>query len=71
VAHGLLILTPSVYVLGASHYYDAADELGCHWQDPALELRWALADAKLSARDAALPPLQEVAPQVPPWQATG
>jgi len=71
VAHGLLMLTSSIYVLGSSHYYDASDELGCHWQDPALELSWARADATLSARDAALPPLQEVAPQVPPWHATG
>jgi dTDP-4-dehydrorhamnose 3,5-epimerase len=69
VAHGLLILTPAIYVLGASHYYDADDELGCHWQDRALELRWALPDAKLSARDAALPPLREVAPRVRPWRA--
>jgi dTDP-4-dehydrorhamnose 3,5-epimerase len=69
VAHGLLILTASIYVLGNSHYYDADDELGCHWQDRALELRWALTDAKLSARDAALPPLHEVAPRVRPWRA--
>lgn len=69
VAHGLLALTPAVYVLGASHYYDAADELGCHWRDPDLELTWPREPARLSARDAALPPMREVASRVLPWRA--
>jgi len=69
VAHGLLILTPAIYVLGASHYYDRDDELGCHWQDPDLGLTWTLDNARLSARDAALPPLQALARRVPPWRS--
>jgi dTDP-4-dehydrorhamnose 3,5-epimerase-like enzyme len=67
VAHGILFLTRSIYVIGTSHYYDLADELGCHWLDPGLGLTWPLRRAQLSARDAALPSLSEVAAHVRPW----
>lgn len=69
VAHGFLFLSASTYIIGASHYYDRTDELGCHWLDPALRLGWPLSSARLSARDAALPPLAEVARLVGPWRA--
>jgi dTDP-4-dehydrorhamnose 3,5-epimerase len=69
VAHGFLFVTRSTYVIGTSHYFDPADELGCHWLDPDLGLTWPVRRAQLSARDAALPPLREVAPQVLPWRA--
>ena len=69
VAHGLLFMARSIHVIGTSHYYDLADELGCHWLDPALGLAWPLRRPQLSARDAALPPLREVAKHVMPWRA--
>lgn len=68
VAHGFVFLTRSTYVIGTSHYYDLADELGCHWLDPALGLTWPVRRAQLSARDAALPSLHEVAKHIPPWR---
>ena len=68
VGHGFLFLTPSIYVVGTSHCYDPTDELGCHWRDPDLGFTWPAASAQLSARDAALPSLDEVARQIPPWR---
>lgn len=68
VAHGLLCRERSVFLLGNSHYYDTADELGCHWRDPALGLHWPTERVHLSARDAALPPMHELAKRVRPWQ---
>lgn len=68
VAHGLLFMARSTYVIGTSHYYDLADELGCHWLDPSLGLTWPVRRAQLSARDAALPSLREVAQHVQPWR---
>jgi len=69
VAHGFLFLEPSTYVLGNSHYYDPADELGCHWLDPDLEIHWPARTALLSPRDTALPPMREVMEHIPAWQA--
>lgn len=69
VAHGLLFLARSTFVLGNSHYYDTADELGCHWRDPDLGFDWPLSQARLSPRDAALPPLRELAVRISPWRA--
>jgi dTDP-4-dehydrorhamnose 3,5-epimerase len=57
VAHGFYYHVPSVQSLGVSHYYDPEDELGCHWADPALGMRWPVVEPRISARDAALPPL--------------
>jgi dTDP-4-dehydrorhamnose 3,5-epimerase len=70
VAHGFLFLAPSTFVLGSTHYYDTTDELGCHWRDPDLRLDWPVATALLSPRDAALPPLRELAARIPPWRPT-
>jgi len=69
VAHGIYSYTAATYVLGTSHYYDAADELGCHWTDADLGLAWPFTSPILSARDAALPSVFELLPSVRPWQA--
>lgn len=67
VAHGFLFRTESSFVLGASRYYDPADELGCHWRDPALAIPWPVDEAILSERDAALPTLAALAGAIRPW----
>jgi dTDP-4-dehydrorhamnose 3,5-epimerase len=69
VAHGLYFHEPTVFVLGTSAYFDPADELGCHWADPALEIPWPTGAAILSDRDAALPPLDVVRERMRPWPA--
>jgi dTDP-4-dehydrorhamnose 3,5-epimerase len=57
VAHGFYFPEPSLHVYAVSHYWDPTDELGCRWDDPALEIPWPQPEARLSPRDAALPPL--------------
>ncbi|MFN8131493.1 MAG: dTDP-4-dehydrorhamnose 3,5-epimerase [Solirubrobacteraceae bacterium] len=64
VAHGFYFHEPSLHVYAVSHYWDPADELGCHWQDPALGIPWPQASARLSPRDAALPTLDALRGQL-------
>ena len=57
VAHGFLFPEASLHVYGVSHVWNQDDELGCHWRDPELRIPWPVAEATVSPRDAALPPL--------------
>lgn len=54
VAHGFYFHTPSLHVYAVSCYWDRADELGCRWDDPALEIDWPSRPRLVSERDAAL-----------------
>jgi len=58
VAHGFYFHQLSTHVYAVSHYWDMADELGCRWDDPALEIPWPQQQAQISPRDQALPPLE-------------
>jgi dTDP-4-dehydrorhamnose 3,5-epimerase len=60
VAHGFYFAEASIHVYAVSHYWDPADELGCRWDDPALEIPWPQRDAHTSPRDEALPPLESL-----------
>lgn len=51
VAHGFLALTDVDLVYLVSEEYDASDEHGVAWDDPALAIPWALPDPILSQRD--------------------
>ena len=42
VAHGFLHHERSLAVLGASAYWDPADELACCWDDPELGIPWGV-----------------------------
>ena len=57
VAHGFYFQEPSTHIYSVSHYWDMADELGCRWDDPGLEIPWPQREAQISPRDAALPSL--------------
>lgn len=57
VAHGFYFQQPSTHIYSVSHYWDMADELGCRWDDPALEIPWPQREAQISSRDAGLPSL--------------
>jgi dTDP-4-dehydrorhamnose 3,5-epimerase len=57
VAHGFYFSEASTHVYAVSHYWDPADELGCRWDDLALEIPWPQREARTSPRDAALPSL--------------
>ncbi|HEX2296819.1 MAG TPA: dTDP-4-dehydrorhamnose 3,5-epimerase family protein [Actinomycetota bacterium] len=57
VAHGFLALTDVDLVYLVTHEYDASDEHGVAWDDPALAIPWALPDPVLSERDRSNPRL--------------
>jgi dTDP-4-dehydrorhamnose 3,5-epimerase len=58
VAHGFHFNQPSTHVYAVSSYWDPGDELGCRWDDPGLEIPWPRREARISARDEALPSLE-------------
>jgi dTDP-4-dehydrorhamnose 3,5-epimerase len=60
IAHGLYFHEPSVVIIAASRGRRPERGLGCAWDDPALEIPWPSTHARLSPRDAALPPLAEL-----------
>ena len=51
VAHGFYFTMPSCHIYSVTHEFDGSDELGCHWRDPLLSLRWPGNDPQLSERD--------------------
>lgn len=51
VAHGFLAITDVDLVYLVTQEYDASDEHGVAWDDPALAIPWALPDPVLSERD--------------------
>jgi dTDP-4-dehydrorhamnose 3,5-epimerase len=51
VAHGFAALTDVVITYLVDGYYNAADELGVAWDDPAIGADWGVTDPTLSARD--------------------
>jgi len=63
-AHGFCTLEPNTTVLyKVDAVYSAAHERGIIWSDPALAIPWPVGKdaAILSAKDAALPPLRDLA----------
>jgi dTDP-4-dehydrorhamnose 3,5-epimerase len=67
VAHGFLAIDPLQLVYLVTNEYDGSDEAGFAWDDPAVDVPWptlrATADGRpiVSARDAANPPLADLA----------
>ncbi len=70
VAHGLYCFTDSLNMVGVSEYYDTADELSCHWQDPDLGVTWPCTSPIISTRDHEAPSVKEVLKQMETWQST-
>jgi len=59
--HGFCVLSPTVEVeYKCSDFYDPADEVGVHWNDPKLKIQWPVSSPILSAKDAALPTFDEM-----------
>ena len=63
VMHGFYSHEPTIYLYGVDAYYDATDELGCHWADPRLSLAWPCTDPVLCERDARAGTLDDVEAQ--------
>lgn len=63
-AHGFCVLSEAADLhYKVSRFYDPADEGGLLWSDPDLGIDWPLAAPRVSARDAALPRLRDLAPE--------
>lgn len=66
-AHGFLALTETVqFLYKCSDYYDASNEHGILWNDPALAINWGNLTPALSQRDANNPKLAHVQQQFLP-----
>lgn len=57
VAHGFAALTDVDLVYWVTAEYDASDEYGIAWDDPAIALDWGVDDPILSDRDSSNPSL--------------
>jgi dTDP-4-dehydrorhamnose 3,5-epimerase len=51
VAHGFAALADLTLTYLVDGYYNAADELGLAWDDPAVQADWGVADPVVSQRD--------------------
>jgi dTDP-4-dehydrorhamnose 3,5-epimerase len=71
VAHGFYFPVDSLHLYGVDRYFDPADELGCHWADPALELDWPGEPTLLSPRDRDAGSLAELLKRIEEWQPFG
>ena len=70
VAHGFYFHEPSRHLYAVSRYFDPADELGCHWNDSELGIRWPVTQAITSRRDAAAPSLSVLVEELATRRAT-
>jgi len=60
-AHGYCVLSEYADLhYKVSRYYDASDEGGVLWNDPAIGIRWPIDEPNISPRDAAYPHLAEL-----------
>ena len=60
VAHGFYFHTESLHVYAVSHEWDPADELGCRWDDPELDIVWPCSTPLVSPRDEGLGSLSDL-----------
>mgnify|MGYP001366047676 CR=1 FL=1 len=69
VAHGFGSLTDMTITYLVDSYYNASDELGVAWDDPAIGADWGITDPVLSGRDQKNPLRSEIEPQWHPHVA--
>lgn len=66
-AHGFLALTDTVqFLYKCSDFYDASDEYGVLWNDPALNILWNVTDPLVSEKDSKYRKLADVPPEFLP-----
>lgn len=61
VAHGFQFHESSLHIYAVTHYFDAADELGCRFDDPDLAIPWPETPRLLSERDSSAGTFAELA----------
>jgi dTDP-4-dehydrorhamnose 3,5-epimerase len=60
-AHGFLVLSESAdFEYKCTDYYHPEDEIGVVWNDPTIAIPWPVPDPVVSAKDRALPTLQQL-----------
>jgi dTDP-4-dehydrorhamnose 3,5-epimerase len=57
VLHGFAFTEPTTYVYGLTACWTPADDIGCKWSDPELNIPWPVTDPQLSERDRNAPGL--------------
>jgi dTDP-4-dehydrorhamnose 3,5-epimerase len=67
VAHGFLTLTDCTLTYLVESTYDAKDELGIIWNDPAMKIAWPTSTPTLSDRDQRNPLLKDIRPEHTPY----
>jgi dTDP-4-dehydrorhamnose 3,5-epimerase len=61
VAHGFYAVTDCTLIYYVNNYYDSSDEHGVAWNDPALNLDWAIqGEPLISERDAKNPCMADI-----------
>jgi dTDP-4-dehydrorhamnose 3,5-epimerase len=61
LVHGFCVTSDEAEVIyKCTDVYAPGDEIGVRWDDPAVGIRWPVKDPLLSAKDAALPTLEEL-----------
>ena len=69
IAHGFAALTDMTITYLVDSYYNAQDELGVAWDDPAIGADWGVTEPVLSARDQANPRRSDITAQWQPHSA--
>jgi dTDP-4-dehydrorhamnose 3,5-epimerase len=67
VAHGFAALTDMTITYLVDSYYNADDELGVAWNDPAVTADWGVAEPILSNRDQKNPGRDDIDPGRRPY----
>jgi dTDP-4-dehydrorhamnose 3,5-epimerase len=63
-AHGFVVRSDVAdFLYKCNDYYDAADDCGVLWNDPALLIQWDAPSPIISAKDQGNPPLSQVPPE--------
>ncbi|HEY3122300.1 MAG TPA: dTDP-4-dehydrorhamnose 3,5-epimerase [Vicinamibacteria bacterium] len=65
-AHGFCVVSEAAHLeYKCTAPYDPDDEIAIAWNDPRIAIAWPLAQATVSAKDAAAPRLEEVLDRLP------
>ena len=68
-AHGFCVTSPVAQVeYKCTDLYHPPSEIGVAWNDPAIAIRWPVANPLLSERDRTHPFLSELTNSLPTWQ---
>ncbi len=70
-AHGFVVRSETVdFLYKCSDYFDASDDRGVLWNDPAIGIDWQTARPILSDKDKRYSPLSQIAPdQLPQYES--